>query len=255
MRAKACALFTRARPFLPLALLAVAVLLLSAACLPGIGQTADPPDRLTLEGAIVSAPATGPQAMKAHEDCAACHVQDNKIVRGKTLAVVPHLTEGWEQCSFCHSPNRLRPLPEKHPATTDDVCIACHKPTASPPPPQPHLAFAGKQCSDCHGTELALPPTHTDRPDFLCQLCHKPADKAPPEVPHTVADNAALCSSCHGDQAALAPPENHAGWDNQTCALCHQERPGGAPKVTHALDNRLDCTYCHSSAPPENRLQ
>ena len=219
-----------------------------AACEPmTLGQKALAP----AAPAVQSVPTPAPQhssegSLAMHEDCVSCHLQDNKLVRGKPMPEIPHQVAGWEQCSFCHSDGRLAPMPARHVGAPDDQCQTCHKPTSTPPPQMGHLAFKDKQCTSCHGVLVALPTSHKDRPAYLCELCHKAPSKAPPAAPHPTTGGKA-CASCHGAAKGLSMPLSHAGRGEDTCTLCHQESTSGAPSIPHSMENRAVCTDCHSA--------
>jgi len=199
-----------------------------------------------------------------HEDCTACHIKDNQLVKGKPMPEIPHQVAGWEQCSFCHADGRLSPMPARHAGATDDQCQTCHKTQASPPPLMAHLVFEDKQCTSCHGPVVALPVTHADRPGYTCDLCHQTPPSAPPAAPHPATDGqkcgschtAVLaphtlkpgesCATCHTGKTALALPPSHAGRTEPLCTLCHQEQKAAPPAIPHDIQNRGRCTDCHA---------
>jgi len=250
----------RAASRLGVALFLGLTLLAAAGCVPiTIGQRGEPPPAPTPVAHTpdqVQAQAAGAVAM--HDDCQSCHVQENKVVKGKSMPTVPHQVEGWEACSFCHAEGRIAPLPGRHTRVTDGLWMTCHRPAATPVPPMGHTAFQGKQCTSCHGSTVALPVSHKDRATYTCELCHKAPTKAAPAVPHSVVAGVS-CAQCHGSGKPLALPASHDGRQDQLCTTCHKERPGGVPSIPHDLDNRSNCTQCHvpgaRTGGPTVRLQ
>ncbi len=122
----------------PLAVLAVALaailfLVVASSCQSlTIGQKALRPPPAAL---LVASPTPQHEnTIPMHEDCTACHIKDNQLVKGKPMPEIPHQVAGWEQCSFCHAEGRLAPMPARHAGATEDQCQTCHKAAASPPP-------------------------------------------------------------------------------------------------------------------------
>lgn len=195
------------------------------------------------------------------EDCATCHVRQGEVLTTRAFPPVPHDTEGWEECSFCHAPRRLAPAPASHRDVPDAFCAACHKASNSPPPSLGHVLWQDQTCSSCHrttpalspardegGIAIPLPGTHDDRGEVTCALCHAPAAVAPPVAPHRLVDES-VCADCHAPQQLGAESPRHAGWDSGLCNTCHTAKPAGPPEVPHSLDSRTDCTFCHRPAP------
>jgi hypothetical protein len=178
--------------------------------------------------------------------CIVCH-QTKQVV----VPVVPHRTAGWEQCTFCHGPQRLTPLKGAHESQLNERCLTCH--TATQPPgiysAMHSIAETMQGCTSCHATgQLApLPVSHEGRGEELCLLCHQAATQDAPTVPHSLADNA-TCNNCHVN-GRLGLPYDHAQRTGQMCTACHAERPGGVPAITHAMENRGVCTECHAPQP------
>ncbi len=187
-------------------------------------------------------------ALSLVSNCSSCHQMSAGSLVTKPFSAIPHKTEGWEQCSFCHAPARLAPAPENHKNIPDAICQACHRVSTIPPPSLGHVLWQDTTCSSCHRTSLDLPASHDDRGDLTCALCHEPAKVSPPAVPHTLKTEG-LCSSCHAP-AQTAPTEpRHAEWGDDLCTTCHEASPSGVPTVPHALDTRQECTFCHVSGP------
>ncbi len=221
---------------------------------------------------VTTAPAQQPPAaMPMHEDCTACHVKDNQLVKGKPMPVIPHQVSGWEECSFCHSEGRLAPMPVRHAGAPDDQCQTCHKAGTVPPPLMAHLNFKDKSCVSCHGPVVGLPVSHNDRPAYACDLCHQIPASGPPAAPHPATQaqkcgtchkvvatvphslmQGEKCGTCHTGERALSLTPAHAGRSEQLCTLCHQERKGGTPGIPHSIENRGRCTDCHApgKSPP-----
>ncbi len=163
--------------------MALAVLLLSAACRPQLGPrdelptavagvvsrdtvpTTPLPGRSRAEAGPTSTPApwatpippTWPAPAKimhstaGKADCLTCH-------RSGQFAVPPdHLRRKNETCLGCHSVNYdavLIAAPMKHEVAGHEACLSCHT-----------LATAGAR---------PMPGEHTGRPEGTCLNCHKP---------------------------------------------------------------------------------
>ena len=182
-------------------------------------------------------------------DCASCHEIGGDMMATKPFPPIAHKTEGWEQCSFCHAPARLAPVPLNHTEIPDALCQACHKISTTSPPSQGHVLWQGKTCSSCHRASLDLPPTHDDRGDLACVLCHEPAKVAPPSVPHPVLTDE-VCAGCHAPADLSAASPRHSDWGEGLCTTCHGADPAGVPTVPHTLVSRAECTFCHVEDSP-----
>lgn len=184
-------------------------------------------------------------------DCSSCHEMKDESMAAKPFPAIPHKTEGWGQCSFCHAPARLAPPPESHTGLPDVICQACHQVSQTSPPSLGHVLWQDKTCSSCHRTSLDLPPSHDDRGDLTCALCHEPAKVEPPSVPHVVKAEG-LCSGCHTAADVSTVEPRHADWGASECTTCHASDPAGVPKVPHAMDRRTECSFCHLAEPAGN---
>lgn len=176
-------------------------------------------------------------------DCTSCHDVTAESYPPKHFPPIPHRTEGWGECSFCHAPARLAPPPENHNDLPDVLCQACHRVSTTPPPSLGHVLWRDKTCSSCHRTSLDLPVSHDDRGELTCALCHESAKVAPPSVPHAVTQEG-LCASCHSAAEISVSEPRHEGWGEE-CMTCHTENPGGIPTVPHEMDSRAECGFCH----------
>lgn len=100
--------------------------------------------------------------------------------------VVPHDTQGREQCLMCHS-GAMQGVPAPPEATHEgrenDMCLLCHS-AESPlqsgtPPAIPHDTAGRDQCRMCHSGAMegvpAPPASHEGIDVKYCQLCHHPA--------------------------------------------------------------------------------
>lgn len=181
-------------------------------------------------------------------DCTSCHEMNGTEISTKRFPPIPHKTEDWGQCSFCHAPARLAPPPVSHKGLPDVLCQACHQVSTTSPPSLGHVLWRDKTCSSCHRTALDLPVTHDDRGELTCALCHEPAKVEPPAVPHAVTSNG-LCASCHTQRDISVEESRHADWGKE-CTTCHAADPAKVPMVPHALDNRTECSFCHKAAAP-----
>lgn len=178
-------------------------------------------------------------------DCTSCHEMNATEMSTKRFPPIPHKTEGWGQCSFCHAPARLAPPPVSHKGLPDVLCQACHQVSTMSPPSLGHVLWQDKTCSSCHRASLDLPITHDDRGDLTCALCHEPAKVEPPPVPHSVTQDG-LCTRCHAQRDVSATEARHADWGSE-CTTCHAADPAGVPTVPHELDNRMECSFCHKA--------
>lgn len=185
------------------------------------------------------------------DECAACHSDDGRLVTSPVAPTVPHSTESWQECGFCHSPGRLAPVSDDHPLTANDTCLNCHRESSDQPPRMAHLAFPEKACSSCHQPGTAIPLDHSEREDYVCTLCHQPPSVPPPEIPHALVSEPA-CATCHAAGSTNALPIDHASRDQSMCGTCHLVRPDGVPRIEHPLINRTDCVFCHGAqfGPP-----
>lgn len=185
-------------------------------------------------------------------DCSSCHDMKAAEMSTKPFPPIPHRTEGWGQCSFCHAPARLAPPPESHEGLPDILCQACHQVSTMSPPSLGHVLWRDKTCSSCHRTSLDLPVSHDDRGDLTCALCHEPAKVDPPLVPHSATEGG-LCAGCHAQGDISVAEPRHASWGNDQCTTCHTADPAGVPTVPHVLDNRTECRFCHQASPSGER--
>jgi DmsE family decaheme c-type cytochrome len=228
----------RSRPLAPLAVAAVSLLGLLAACVQlqweplGPRRTQEIPD-LSRVGA---------------EECSTCH----EDVKGHEKIAAYHA-----DCEACHGGGSLHAKTEapgdiRYPANAE--CLACHRVGRNT-----HLQWgtgehsrAGLFCSDCHDPH-STNKRHlraSRRPGFgedmdaasgLCVSCHD-AVAARLSFPshHPVREGAMSCLGCHD------PHEDRRvslGDRNQLCAGCHQDYVG--PWTFEHPPVVDDCAICH----------
>ena len=114
--------------------------------------------------------------------CAVCHQE--KVLDSPP---VPHKIDGWEQCAFCHGPQRLTALAGAHDGADSSKCLTCHEVVNAPRMlSNSHASSAQNElCGSCHaaGAVAPVPPSHDGRAEALCALCHQPVEKDPPLAP------------------------------------------------------------------------
>lgn len=173
------------------------------------------------------------------KQCSSCHEIMRPANHFAGQCSYCHVTDGWRQVTFLHSP--------------DADCRSCHTATA----PQDH--YSG-QCYDCHTFDGWTNPVFNHSGFTDCISCH--ASTAP--------DNhyPGQCSNCHhytgwedvrfshidltdciGCHASTAPPNHYSG----QCSLCHN--PSGWANVSFNHSGQTDCRSCHADdAPPDHFL-
>jgi hypothetical protein len=174
-------------------------------------------------------------------DCTSCHDMNATEMSTKRFPPIPHKTEGWEQCSFCHAPARLAPPPVSHKGLPDVLCQACHQVSTMSPPSLGHVLWQDKTCSSCHRASLDLPVTHDDRGDLTCALCHEPAKVEPPPVPHSVTQDG-LCNALPRPEGTCQPRKRGMPI-GAASARRHAADPAGVPTVPHRADNRMEAVF------------
>lgn len=106
--------------------------------------------------------------------CVVCHEQ-----RAVEFPPVPHETENWNECGFCHGPQRLTPLEGAHIGERAEECFTCHDVLDAPDlqDRMHEIASLTQGCASCHAVDrrAPLPPSHDDYTEPFCALCHKPA--------------------------------------------------------------------------------
>ncbi|MBI3750458.1 MAG: hypothetical protein HY263_02220 [Chloroflexi bacterium] len=97
--------------------------------LAGVDTSAPTALCLTCHEAIVGRPLGFPVIVPSSHftgpSCVACH--DPHAVTAPTPPIIRHPLIGLPECTVCHNPTGMRPLPPAHP-TWSGSCLACHRP-------------------------------------------------------------------------------------------------------------------------------
>ena len=146
---------------------------------------------------------------RPNESCQICHkpgptthlaTAGSQPQASGTPADIPHVIQGREQCSMCHSLTGLQPFPADHEGRADTTCTTCHK-----------LA------PGISGTPAAG------------------GAAAAPGIPHSIAEDIYKdCTTCHGQGKIKPAPANHADYTVDTCTACHKPAAQATPTATGA---------------------
>lgn len=83
---------------------------------------------LTCHQAVVGRPlgfpAVDPSSHFSGPSCVACH--DPHAATAPTPPIIQHPLAGLPECTVCHNPTGMRPMPASHP-TWSGTCLACHR--------------------------------------------------------------------------------------------------------------------------------
>ncbi len=211
--------------------------------------------------------------------CSACHQQSDVFVPLVTALpespLIPHTTDGLQDCFSCHGPSAVRPFPADHVGRTNELCMVCHSqsegivsaPVSPPEGPQILHSIAGMDdCYTCHGPSSIrpYPANHVGRSNTLCTICHKPPQVTAPlpatppsaiPIPHSTS-GLENCTLCHGPGSVVPYPADHVGRTNTLCIICHSRsstslppsEPPPASNIPHTIVGRSDCLQCHSQS-------
>ena len=220
--------------------LSVAIVLLSAAIIIGIGlpeleramvvsPTRTPEQNASSTAEPTAEPTAGPLLMggaivPADARCAGCHSMTTGTIGTIAIPVMAHPVEGWSRCADCHAPARLVDTAPGHSGIHATECIICHKAGDLPAPlSRPHRDNQNVACLSCHGTTAPLPSDMTHRKETVCWLCHRLPTVEPPIPAHQTAPGEADCLTCHrsGGRAG-ALPVDHVARSATLCLSCHE---------------------------------
>lgn len=151
-------------------------------------------DCLLCHGPTSAKPIKPAHPWSSNETCVACHFPAQQLLPlpspsapAGVIPVIPHSTQGLEDCLLCHGTASPRPFASGHPWTTNATCTACHVISAAllPLPPSvnqaPHIPHSTEGLSDCRlchtaaGPAIPFPANHGEIPTSYCTLCHTPA--------------------------------------------------------------------------------
>ena len=144
-----------------------------AAIGPGAAPTAAPGEAAVPTPAPVLAVLPGQVEMPPDADCTACHLTSGGFVGLNPIPAIAHPTQGWSNCTACHSTDRLVPTARGHDGIHANECTICHKSDTAAAPSRPHPQILSAGCLQCHGTTAPLPAGMVGRSDTTCWLCHR----------------------------------------------------------------------------------
>ncbi|VAX41438.1 Cytochrome c family protein [hydrothermal vent metagenome] len=200
------------------------------------------------------------------EDCAKCHVEDNKEDHTFFLLTTPE-----ELCIKCHS---IAPKSHGHEPVLNNDCMACHDAHGSKFPSVLVADPKGDLCAQCHdpknmdgkfvhgpvvvGACVVCHEAHTsDEPALLrkperetCLECHGEVDRTGEEGWHTHGALEQGCTGCHDPHASDHKFQLEATAPD-LCLSCHEDTLHDQltnAKIVHgALTQEGGCTDCHEA--------
>jgi len=189
----------------------------------------------------------GDLSMALGDDCLGCHLTSDGTIGTNPVPLLGHPLAGWEECTECHSPQRLVQTAPGHDGIHAEQCLSCHKESTATAPARPHPPTQSQDCLDCHGSTAPLPPAMAERPESACFVCHQSVSFSEPHFLHRLSPEQP-CTDCHQPGEAGALPGSHDGWTDETCVSCHGAVEE-APDAPHELARREGmCAFCHSEA-------
>ena len=170
--------------------------------------------------------------------------------------VVPHPTEGQEDCVACHGTDGDYPFPDDHEGRGNELCTACHQVDVPESiPGVPHPIEGREDCLVCHGLDgvKAFPADHEGRQNSSCLVCHQlGAAEEPTPAPEPTAT---LPPSL---EVLPTPIHEPVMFEENTCISCHTELGGIQEQITadwsesvHAQQG-VGCVSCHGGDPTED---
>jgi len=170
-------------------------------------------------------------------------VTEARGLAAQEIPLVPHPTEGREDCLLCHDTDKLRPFPQDHAGRASTSCLGCHQAeTSQQIPAVPHTIADREGCLVCHAAGMLrpFPADHAGRTNTYCLVCHRaPTADEVPLVFHTM-EGRQDCLVCHSTDKANPFPPDHVGRNSTYCPVCHEFRrsetatPTPAPTATLA---------------------
>lgn len=196
---------------------------------------------------------------------------------------IPHPTEKLEDCLLCHGSSSVKPVPEDHPWSTDEVCTTCHQtvPNSTLLQTETRTGFASntphpierlEDCLLCHDESAPLPlgSDHVWSTSETCIACHhldttllpfpsaREVKNSIPLLTHPIR-GLEDCLLCHDKSATRSFGSNHPWSTNDTCSTCHKAAPASlpipvaspltsVPEIPHITRGLENCLLCHNKS-------
>ena len=176
-------------------------------------------------------------------------------VGSQEMPVVPHPTEGLEDCLACHDAGQIDPFPEDHAGRTNDSCLMCHEAQPGGVPAVPHTLEDRDDCLACHGPGgvLPFPDGHAGLENGTCLSCHAVGQEVAEPTPEATVEPTATLPP--GIEALPTPIQEPELFGENTCITCHLELGGRHADITenwsesiHA-ERGVGCVSCHGGDP------
>ncbi|HSJ58015.1 MAG TPA: cytochrome c3 family protein, partial [Anaerolineae bacterium] len=176
------------------------------------------------------------------------------------IPIVPHATEGLEDCLACHDAGQMAPFPEDHAGRENESCTMCHEVQPDGVPPVPHELEGREDCLACHGPDgvIPFPESHEGLENDTCLFCHpigvgSPDTGQPEATPEATAEPTATLPPAI--EALPTPIQEPELFGENTCITCHLELGGRHAQITqnwsqsiHA-ERGVGCVSCHGGDP------